>query len=477
MDLPAGAPRAYAQGVHPRGRAVCLAVCLSLSVGAVAPAHASTITGELIGAKLPAGSAGVASVRAIDSATLEIDDAALVRAARYRLTVPAGGYFLLAATTPFRGKAGVNRLLGAVKLRKGARKTVGLSFKHRKLRRATAAASSFVNVKYPAVWVQHFDVSGPSELSVLRKGLADMLITDLVNTKSECGAVIVEREHLKELIAEQTLSRSPAADPGSGIPAGRIIAHNRVVTGRLSVVGGTATLTVVVTNVTTGSKRSVSRSAPIERFFELEQSVVPETARLICAALPSRFDGTWTRVYRNPSRGSWQVTVTGSATFVRTTTAGADSGQISYALTSSAVSWTASGSKPATSSSGCTTTFSGGGSDSPPAKPPTELSLEDVSGRSEAPKPEAEPFYYSIWVHGDESGSHEYDVTATCPGGSETYKDSVPLPYLQIGFRDWTSNPTEVMKTAQPTLLEGHRTRTGGEGATVEDSWKFEGSE
>jgi hypothetical protein len=46
------------------------------------------------------------------------------------------------------------------------------------------------------------------------------------------------------------------------------------------------TLTVNVKNVVTGGTRSVTRSGPSDRFFELEQSVVQEVARLICGEKP-----------------------------------------------------------------------------------------------------------------------------------------------------------------------------------------------
>jgi hypothetical protein len=194
--------------------------------------------------------------------------------------------------------------------------------------------------------------------------------------------------------------------------------------------------------------------------------------------LPERFTGTWTSVYTNPSRGSWQVTINGTATFVRSTPAAIDSGPIEYALTDTTVTWTASGSQDL--GGGCSYTFSGGGSDTSPAPAPnTELSLEDVSNRPEAPKPEPTPFYYSIHVAADESRRHEYDITTRCPDASETRKDSVPGWYLYVGFRDWSFGiPPEIMKTAEPTLLEGHRSRTYKDSSlVVDDTWRFEGSD
>ena len=151
-----------------------------------------------------------------------------------------------------------------------------------------SASAAFVNVKHPAVWVQHFTVSGgDAELRVLKKGLADMLITDILDPlKTACNGVVVEREHFDQILAEILLSQSPLADPSTRMTTARIIQHNRVVTGGLTVAGGMMTLTVNITNVATGAVRTVSRSTTPDRFFELEQSVVQEVVRLICGDEP-----------------------------------------------------------------------------------------------------------------------------------------------------------------------------------------------
>ena len=146
---------------------------------------------------------------------------------------------------------------------------------------------------YPAIWVQHFAVSGPAEASGLRKGIADMLINDLVQPiKEKCDGVVVEREHLDLIIAEQKLSRSPLVDPATRIRPGRLIGHNRVVSGTLTISGATATLTVTVTNTTTGVTRSVTHTGTVagEGVFDLEKSVVDDVAKLICDP-PARYAG------------------------------------------------------------------------------------------------------------------------------------------------------------------------------------------
>ena len=264
-----------------------------------ATAGASTITGKVGGGKLPKAGKGIATVRAVGVKDLVIDDIAKVRKGRYRLTVPAGRYWLYAATTPFRGKAGVDRSAGIVKLRKGKRTTERVSLrkpkrkgpklpKLPKIPGLPTASAAFVKVKHPAVWVQHFTVSGGGEdLRVLRKGIADMLITDLGDPlKTACGGVIVERERFAEILAEIAFSQSPLADPSTRMTTAKIIEHNRTVTGSLTVAGDTMTLSVQITNVATGAVRTVTRSAAKDRFFELEQSVVQEVVRLICGDQP-----------------------------------------------------------------------------------------------------------------------------------------------------------------------------------------------
>ena len=269
-------------------RPVALAVVVGLAVVA-APASASTLTGKVSGAKLPKAGQGITTVRAVNARTLLIADVAKVRSHRYRLKVPAGSYWMFAATTSFRGKPGLDRPSGKVSVRKGKRKKVPVSLRKRKRPRAHAA---FVNVKYPAVWVQHFSVSDVAEYGPLRKGIADMLITDLgPPLERACGGGIVEREKLSFLLAEQVFT-----NPGQLPSTDRMIAHNREVSGSWNVAGGTATLTVNVTNVVTGATRSVTRTGDANRFFELVPSVVQEVVRILCNKPP--------RYYSGPASGS-----------------------------------------------------------------------------------------------------------------------------------------------------------------------------
>jgi hypothetical protein len=241
---------------------------------AAAPANASTLSGKVSGAKR------FTTVRAVDARTLVIADVAKVRSRKYTLKVPAGGYWLFAAAKGF------DRSAGKVAIRKGKKKKVPIA-----LRRRPRAQAAFRSVKYPAVWVQHFTVSDVSEYGSLRKGIADMLISDLAAPlERACGGVVVEREKLAFLLAENA-------------SASKIIAHNRAVSGSWNVAGGTATLTVNVTNVVSGATRSVTRTGDADRFFELVPSVAQEVVRILCAKPP--------RFYAGPVSGS-QTAVDGS---------------------------------------------------------------------------------------------------------------------------------------------------------------------
>jgi hypothetical protein len=278
-----------------RARSTMLVAGFALVVmcAAAPAAGASTISGRVAGT-LPKPRKGLNTVRAVRAKDLVIVRVAKVRSHRYRLKVPAGRYFLFAATRRFRGKKGIDRPVGKVmRLRAGKTKKVRVSLKKRRKRAHAAAQAGLVTVKHPAVWIKHFAVSGPPDARVLGKGVADMLITDVIPViQRACGGVIVEREKFNYLVGEILQSQGPAGDPSTRLSMDKIIAHNREVTGRVTVGDTTTTLTATVTNIVTGGTRSVTRSAPNDRFFDLVPSIVEELARLICGEKPpSRYTG------------------------------------------------------------------------------------------------------------------------------------------------------------------------------------------
>jgi len=287
--------------VTSRAAALGLAVAVVALVGGSAVASASTISGPLTGAKLPAKGKGVASVRAISPKTFAIVAADRVSGGRFSLTVPAGAYFLLGTTSPFRGKAGVDRSVGTVKVKKGARKTVRLSLKPRKKKRpglpaipkipglpATARAA-YVKVDYPAVAMRTYRVTmADPQFQALANGLPDMLITDLLAPlRAKCNGHLVERRKFDVILAEHALQQSSLVDPATRIEFDKIIAHNKDLTGTIAGTANNMTVTTTVTDVISGKSRSVTHHGT-KGIFALEAAMVPDIVRLICGEPPPK---------------------------------------------------------------------------------------------------------------------------------------------------------------------------------------------
>jgi hypothetical protein len=199
-------------------------------------------------------------------------------------------------------------------------------------------------------------------------------------------------------------------------------------------------------------------------------------ARSTCA-LPKRFDGTWTRVYTWPGRGTWQETLQGTATFLRNPIFPPEADALSsvpYELDHGSVTWKVAGSDGACVFNGSATAPL---TNDTSFGTPTNLSLENVSGRPGAPNPEPKPYYYSIRASIDPLSAPEYDVLV-CNGG--TAKESLVLPYLDVGYPSpFTADvpPEKFVKSADATSLQGHRVSTDPTNVfTIDDTWSFTGS-
>jgi hypothetical protein len=187
-------------------------------------------------------------------------------------------------------------------------------------------------------------------------------------------------------------------------------------------------------------------------------------------AFPKRFDGTWTQTVTNPQRGSWTQTAHGTATY-ELNASQSDQAHGQYALTSNSVGWTVSGRQDYPDGSSCT--FDGSGTDSPAAKNPTQLTLDNVTDDSRAPSPEPKPYYYAIWDYGDENAAPNYHVTC---GPGPPYDDTVSTLWLHAGHPAWYSGTqNDIQKSDKPERLEGHRARQSGQ-LTIDEEWSFVGS-
>jgi hypothetical protein len=204
--------------------------------------------------------------------------------------------------------------------------------------------------------------------------------------------------------------------------------------------------------------------------------------------LPLRYDGTWTRVVKEPFQGSWTETIHGSATYVRPSY---DlfpqfldgSTQIPYQVSAVSVTWNVTGSS---GQNGCET-YTGQGTETPVASNPSvgggELGIEDVSGRT--PGPEPNPFYYSITATGPgdqiPDSNRAYTITNNCdPKNPYTSTDYVQPAYLHVGYATTYPNapPDQIVKSADATVLAGHHYDPGASPGdiTIDDTWSFKGS-
>src|SRR5215468_2522022 len=81
----------------------------------------------------------------------------------------------------------------------------------------------------PTAAVLYFDYDGKdAELALLRKGLAQMLISDLAGNES---IRVVERERLQDVLAELKLQASSKIDQASAVKAGKLLGARYLVLG------------------------------------------------------------------------------------------------------------------------------------------------------------------------------------------------------------------------------------------------------
>ena len=139
---------------------------------------------------------------------------------------------------------------------------------------ALAAAFSIANGndKPKRVAILYFDNSGDASLEKLKKGLADMLITDLSAVKT---LSIVERARLEEILKEQKMNNSKSFDPETASKIGKLLGAEIILTGGFFEMMGTFRVDARVIDVETGKiLKSEGVEGKTENFFSLEKDLV-----------------------------------------------------------------------------------------------------------------------------------------------------------------------------------------------------------
>ncbi len=205
---------------------LALATAVFGATSAQAATKPGTFAGTL-GISVPKGGQG--EVRAISRADGRVvKTKTLGRTGAFSLTLPAGGYLVVGSVIPPKGKL-LAQTQVAVSLKAGQKRTK-TSLKARKKKKPKAkkrksARASFVQelgqVTPGRVAVEIPSFTGATgELSVMNKGMAHMLITDMFGAggaADECDVAVLEVEHRDDILKELELQKSPYFDQSTRV--------------------------------------------------------------------------------------------------------------------------------------------------------------------------------------------------------------------------------------------------------------------
>jgi TolB-like protein len=130
------------------------------------------------------------------------------------------------------------------------------------------------------VAILYFDYTGKDEeLGVLKKGLAQMLISDLATVDR---IRIVERDRLEEILAELKLGQSGKIDPQSAAKVGKLLGARYMVLGGYFDLKEALRIDARVVEVETGKIiRSTGAMGVAQDFLGVEQKVSGELAKIL----------------------------------------------------------------------------------------------------------------------------------------------------------------------------------------------------
>lgn len=136
----------------------------------------------------------------------------------------------------------------------------------------------------PIVSVAPFENrTGDATLDVAGKGLADLLVTDLVAWD---GVEVVERERLQAVLKELELQSTRAFDAATAVKVGRLAGAGYVLSGAMLRDGGALVVDARLVSVETGKTvLAVRARRPSAQIFELEQELAGKVADAIDAKL------------------------------------------------------------------------------------------------------------------------------------------------------------------------------------------------
>ncbi len=147
---------------------------------------------------------------------------------------------------------------------------------------APKARNSKARNSKPRVAVLYFDHLGTdAELRFLRKGLTQMLITDLSDGDD---LVVVERTDLEMVIQELNLGKSKFISRRTANKIGRMLGAQYLITGSYNNFRGTLHITAKLIDVELTTVEGISRHGNVEAFLNLEQQMATELRTVLASA-------------------------------------------------------------------------------------------------------------------------------------------------------------------------------------------------
>lgn len=167
--------------------------------------------------------------------------------------------------------------------------------------------SSKKNSSKPTIAVLYFDYAGNDpDMAVLKKGLANMLITDLVSIE---GLEVVERARLQELLGELKLNKGKTIDRRKAVKLGKMAGALYIVVGNYLTYGNKllieARLLNTATSIYVGKFKARVLGSP-DDFFDLQQQLSLQLQEKLVETLPTlaRFAPGKKVAHRRPPRPS-----------------------------------------------------------------------------------------------------------------------------------------------------------------------------
>jgi TolB-like protein len=133
----------------------------------------------------------------------------------------------------------------------------------------------------PVVSVLYFEnETNDAAYDVMRKGLAEMMVTDLVAWD---GVTVVERARLEAVLGELSLQQTKAFDPATRVKVGKLLSAKYLITGSMFADGASGLrVEARIIDATTGTPVGSARAADQrDKIFDLEQRLVEQLTEQI----------------------------------------------------------------------------------------------------------------------------------------------------------------------------------------------------